>query len=172
MSHAHYLRVLGAVFAATMLGVIGFNVAVDPYGFFGSPRIVGFNAVKPKAGGQSHAAKAYQVARAAPTTVIIGNSRPEMGLDPRSACWRPEDRPVFNLGLRGAGFRMQADYLRHAVAGGTVRHAVIGLDFSEFVVDANERPTDSATRAGASETGSRRRLTSIGSALPLPPRNI
>ncbi|MCP5141899.1 MAG: hypothetical protein H6980_06070 [Gammaproteobacteria bacterium] len=127
---------------ASWLGLLGFaaliNYVVDPYGLFDAPRVDGFNLVKPRAGERSRTAKAYQVLRRMPSTLIVGNSRPEIGLDPASRCWPDADRPVYNLSLPGAAAFRQGRYAQHAVVGGgqgggKVRQVVWGVDFTDFI---------------------------------------
>lgn len=119
---------------AAILG--GFNVLMDPYLVFGTPRISAFNAVKPSVDTQEWLMKAYQSSRMHPRTVILGSSRTDVGLDPASATWSTEQQPVYNLSLAGAGAADNVRYLKHLVAsnGGTTPNVlVVGLDFENFL---------------------------------------
>lgn len=156
--HGRYLRLCAAAFAGTLAVAAAVNVAVDPYGLFGTPRVAGFNAVKPEASSHSRVAKPYQVAAARPATLVVGNSRPEMGLDPASACWSAAERPVYNLGLPGASFAMQLEALRHGLAAGTVRTVVIGLDFLDFLHVGAVATAGEGGSGGGSPDDWRRRL--------------
>lgn len=149
MRHSRYLLAVALSFMAVMAAAVGSNWLVDPYGMFATPRIAGFNALKPAAGTHSRIAKAYQVEALRPVTVILGNSRPEMGIDPALGCWREDERPVYNLGLPGAGIDMQVAYLRHAVADGRVAQVLIALDFADFLIDTSApAPTPGAVPPG------------------------
>lgn len=161
-THGRYLRLTAAAFAATLGLAAAVNVAVDPYGLFGTPRVDGLTAVKPAAAGQARVAKAYQVAAAQPATLIVGNSRPEMGLDPASACWSAEQRPVYNLGLPGASFAMQLAYLRYGMQAGTVRTAVIGLDFLDFLRIGSRATAGEGGSGGESARAYERRVGAAG----------
>ena len=116
------------------------NYVVDPYGLFGMRRIPGFNELKPTASERVRVIKPYMASRAKPTVVIGGNSRPEMGLNPQSACWQDADKPVFNTGIPGADVFMQTRYVEHAVESGKAKRALFGVDFLDFLVDAS-KPT-------------------------------
>ena len=137
----HYKLHLGA-FVISFLAFTGFaatvNYFVDPYDIFGVPRIEGFNVLKSKAGERERVAKAYQVIRQSPRTLIVGNSRPAMGLDPTSLCWSEQYRPIYNLGLPGAGIYMQARYVQHALNLGSVKWIFWGLDFDDFLFDRKD----------------------------------
>lgn len=131
--HRKYLvRWLAAVLLL-LLTVAGVNLLVDPYGLFDSRRIQGFNAIKPVAASHVRIAKPYQVLLFAPRTVIGGNSRPEIGLDPANPCWPSDSRPAFNLGLPGSSVYMQARLLQHAIAGSGANRVLWGLDFIDFM---------------------------------------
>ena len=131
--HGRFLS-LWLIILFLLLGAVGlFNWVVDPYGLFDSHRIEGFNALKPTAADHLRVAKPYQVTAFSPRTVIGGNSRPEMGLDPGNACWAESDRPVFNMGLPGASVFQQARFLQHALDNQKTRQVFWGLDFIDFM---------------------------------------
>jgi hypothetical protein len=102
-------------------------VAVDPYYVFGSPDMPRINAVRPRYDSHVPVAKPYQVQRISPDAVILGSSRAEVGLDPRHPGWA--GKSVFNFGLPSASsYEVMLAFL-HAQAGGSLKQAVIGLDF-------------------------------------------
>lgn len=138
-THIAFVRQLGVAFLASCALVAAVNYAVDPYALFGTPRVAGFNARKPAAAERVRVSKPYMASAATPRTVIAGNSRPELGLDPRSACWPAEYQPVFNSGIPGAGFHMQARYAMHALAAGEGDRVFMGVDFSDFLVDGRRQ---------------------------------
>ncbi len=107
---------------------------------FGTPRINGFNALKPAAGARIRYAKPYYADRLRATTVIAGNSRPEAGLDPQSACWPAAREPVFNAAVPGARLALQIAYAEHAMATGEVTQVLLGLDFMDFLVEPRASP--------------------------------
>lgn len=139
MDHHRYLLAFLLVFSLSIVLAAAINYAVDPYDLFGSVRVEGLNQVKPFAGTRTGIAKPYGVQRAAPQVLIVGNSRPEMGLDPRSACWRNEDGVVYNLGSPAATVYRQVRVAQHALALGSVNQVFLGLDFADFVLKGNQR---------------------------------
>jgi hypothetical protein len=124
----HWLLLLLLLSTATAL----FNYLVDPYGLFNTQRIEGFNARKPLAASHVRITKPYQVLNQAPRTLIMGNSRPEIGLDPANPCWPPATRPIFNLSLPGSSIFLQARLIQHALTTEKVEHLLWGLDFIDF----------------------------------------
>ena len=137
-SHKRFLWVLATAFLLVCLFGAGFNYLVDPYGLFGTRRISGFNELKPAASDRVRVIKPYMAARAKPKVVIGGNSRPEIGLNPQSACWGEADRPVFNMGIPGANVFMQTRYAQHAVESGEAKRVLFGVDFLDFLVDSSK----------------------------------
>lgn len=168
LASARFVRLFAISFVLLSIVVGTFNTLVDPYGIFGSPRIPGFNALKPQAAERVRVAKPYMAEAFKARTVIGGNSRPEMGLDPASACWKPEHQPVFNTGIPGASFRLQTDYVRHAVVATGASRVVLGLDFIDFLVDT--RSTRGHVDWNRPPQGDALRLTK-GSMTPAPFRS-
>ena len=137
-SHKRFLLTMGATFLLLCLCAAGFNYLVDPYGLFGSPRVTGFNELKPTASERVRVTKPYMATRAKPRVVIGGNSRPEIGLNPQSPCWKDIDQPVFNTAIPGADVFMQVRYVQHAVESGQARRILFGVDFLDFLVDSRK----------------------------------
>lgn len=144
MSESRYL-IVWLCALLTLAGVyLVFVVAVDPYGMWGTPRISGFNAVKPAATNKVRLVKPYQLPRAESVTVVVGNSRPEAGLNPDSRCWPPEARPVFNFGIPGASVQQQLTNALTAAALPATRRLVITIDFSDFLQRRQSERADNA----------------------------
>lgn len=136
ISRQHYQQFLWAWLAALVMFLCttaALNYLVDPYGLFDSERIEGFNAIKPTAANHVRMAKPYQIISFLPKTVIAGNSRTEMGLDPLNDCWSEEQRPVFNIGLPGASIYIQTRTLQHATLENDSKLVLWGLDFLDFL---------------------------------------
>lgn len=138
---------LGAVVAAL-------NALVDPYRMFGTPAVVGWTALKPRIYEQIGIAKTYQLERIKPVTVLLGNSRVEVGINPDSPVWRAAAQPVFNAAEAGTGPFTALLMLREAIAAGRLRTAIVGIDFLDFLQHA----TDPATRLPAVGPDERRLL--------------
>jgi hypothetical protein len=116
-----------------------FNLAVDPYRFFGTADVDGFNRIKPAAGSRSSVAKPLMLSRTLAGTLILGNSRAEVGFSPGHYAWPTSNRPVFNAALPGQGpdaaLRMLELALVNARAQGrqVPRTVLWGVDFVDFL---------------------------------------
>tara|TARA_R110002049_G_scaffold285698_2_gene466852 strand:+ start:74112 stop:75374 length:1263 start_codon:yes stop_codon:yes gene_type:complete len=121
-----------------ILLVAGINGVVDPYLRFEWFRIERVNAYRPKAVGQVRMAKAYQIRRVEPRTVVLGNSRVDLGIDPQSKTWPANVSPVYNAGQPGGGMWANLYYLRHAAYGRKIDHVVLGVDFFDFFRDQSK----------------------------------
>lgn len=144
--------------------IVSFNVLVDPYLFFGSPRVERWNAGKPGMRNQSHLIKAYEVLRTHPNTVILGSSGMAIGIDARSPLWPTTTRPVYNLALGGASLFMVRRYLQHILSAQHLRAAILGVDFREFLGPSDSSAQDyesrlKANRDGSTNTGANRQRT-------------
>ena len=113
--------------------VAGFNAFIDPYSVFGTQRISMLNAQKPFAGDRGRVSKLYESLRVSPRGLVVGNSRPEMGLDPDHPCWPADARPVYNAALPGLGVYNQVRYAQHAQAEAPARALVMAVDFVDFL---------------------------------------
>jgi len=119
--------------------VAGFSALVDPYWLFGAPDIDGFNRIKSRASQRGAVVKLHRIEAVSPRTVILGNSRAEVGFDPANPNWPEDWRPVFNAGLPGSGIATARQFLAQAKQAGEPRVIVIGLEFLDFLID--ERAT-------------------------------
>ncbi|MGY9054778.1 MAG: hypothetical protein ACKVGZ_04085, partial [Alphaproteobacteria bacterium] len=96
MRSTQYLRTFAILAGLFVLGAGGLNAVVDPYGLYGWVELSGFNAKKAYAHNHTRLAKQARAERIGAKTVIIGNSRVDVGLDPSSSAWPQNDRPVIN----------------------------------------------------------------------------
>ena len=128
-----YIFLWAGVLLSVLISVAIINYSVDPYGMFDAPRVQGFNKFKPGATPKVRITKPYQVDAIKPQTIIAGNSRPEMGLDPANSCWPESAKPVYNLSIPGATVYMASRFIQHAIAGNDVKQVFWGLDFVDFV---------------------------------------
>ena len=112
---AYLLTVAGTIVVLAAATIV-FTVFVDPYRMFGTPSVPGLTALKPRAAEQMGIAKTYQLERVAPKTLLLGNSRTEIGLDPTSGQFPAEQRPVFNASYPGRDVCTSLLMLRDAIA--------------------------------------------------------
>lgn len=128
-----YLAWMGGTVIGLCCLAVALAVAVDPYRLYGTPTVAGWTALKPRIETHYFMSKLHQLERVRPNTLLLGNSRVEVGLDPRSGQWRASDRPVYNAALAGRGLRASLDMLRDAIAAHPPRTVVLGLDFMDFL---------------------------------------
>jgi hypothetical protein len=168
MSPSRYCLTLGAAALAIAGAVAAFNYAVDPYLIFDAPRVSHFNALKPAAATRERMMKAYQIGRLDANTIVIGSSRPDMGLDPASKAWPASAQPVYNMGLVGGDVAQGLRYLRHYVAmrpGHAPKTLIVGLDFENDLFIPGEAPS-----AGRPMDETEARLAADGEGRPNPAR--
>jgi hypothetical protein len=125
-----------AVTAVLLLAVGALNVAVDPFFVFGAPLIAGFNQYKPATLGRETLAKPALLPRAQPHTVLIGTSKVQVGLDPQSTAWAPDDAPVFNAGLPGGTSPSTLAMLENALTVAPVRRVLVVLEPANLIEPA------------------------------------
>jgi hypothetical protein len=137
-----------------LVALVGtFNAVVDPYLVIGAPRIAGFNAAKPETETHTLLAKTYLMRRAVYPGMMFGDSKVDIGLDPQSAAWPDDSRPVFNDGLPGSGIDGTLEQLRRVAATGTLRRALVFVELGEFMQPAGTVPQPGAN--AVSGTGQR-----------------
>jgi hypothetical protein len=125
-----------------------FNALVDPYLVIGAPRIDGFNAAKPDTETHTLLAKTYLVQRAYYPGMMFGDSKVDIGLDPKSPNWPEDSRPVFNDGLPGSGIAGSLVQLRKAVARGGLKRALVFIELGEFMQPARTMLPAETTASG------------------------
>lgn len=139
-----YLAWFGGTIAALAAIVLVLTISVDPYRMFGTPTVPGWTELKPRAYEQMGIAKTYQLERIAPRTLLLGNSRTEIGLDPESPKWPVALRPVFNAAEAGRGPFTSLLMLREALAVRPPASIIMGVDFLDFLGEssgASAQPT-------------------------------
>jgi hypothetical protein len=133
MSSQRYLFWFFGFGAVFVLLSVALAVIADPYYVFGTPSIASVNIIKPRVYQQAEIAKKYQLSRIRPRTLLLGNSRVEIGLNPESSIWPASMRPVFNAALAGAGLDKELGMLRQSLASGDLRTVILGVDFADFL---------------------------------------
>jgi hypothetical protein len=134
---AAYLRLwLPLILLLLILAAI-FNYLMDPYGLY-RPQAEGM--WKPHAGSQGELVKPYQAIRQPLGTLILGNSRAEVGFDPDDSAWQKAARPVFNMGIPGKGPRTARRLFEHVLAQHPPGLLVLGVDFLDFPIAPQARP--------------------------------
>jgi hypothetical protein len=135
-----YLRWLFGAALLCALATVALTIWVDPYRMYGTAAVPGWTELKPRSYQQAEIAKTYQLERIAPETLLLGNSRVEVGLDPESPVWPSGFQPVFNAALAGRGPRESLDLLTDALAVHAPRTVIVGLDFIDFLQTPDTEP--------------------------------
>lgn len=147
-----YLKVLVFGFLTLFFLVVGFNDFMDPFGIFNAPKIEGINANKPASGkSRARLAKAHQVRQLKPTTIILGSSRSDVGLDPTHPGWRNEK--VYDLSINGSNMYEMVRYFQHAHALKPQKRVLASLDFFQFNIQNKNRPDFEESRLAADFDG-------------------
>jgi hypothetical protein len=149
-----YLAIWLCCSLALLGGTALLNLLVDPFWVFGTAKYTGLTRPRSQAIQQPTLAKAYLLARYNPTTLLIGSSRTEIGLDPRSPKWPLKDRPVFNMGLAGSDLKVRYEYLKYALGVAKPKLVVIELTFEDsFGRGIEEGAADSQAEAPSQPGG-------------------
>jgi hypothetical protein len=148
---ARYLTGWAAWTVAWIALAVGFNLLVDPYRLLDLAEFPGVNARRPQMGFHERMVKPYEVARAQPQTLLLGNSRMEIGFDPRDPAIAALPGPVYNLGVQLASLREQRAMLRHALATAPVRRVFVGIDVIDFLKQPKPRSEPSTARLATPE---------------------
>lgn len=125
-----YLRLLLVTAICTVLLVLLINRLIDPIGLYEGPSIEGVNANKPAFEKHLRLGKAEAVRRSRASTVVLGTSRTEFGVDPEHPGYRV--RPVYNLGLSASNIYESYRFLMHAHTINPLTEVVLSLNFHMF----------------------------------------
>ena len=134
LSWASYLRWMLTTLAICVALVGAINVFVDPLGIFGSPRIPGINATKPYLDHHRDLTRWQAARRVCAGAGIFGNSRAEIGFDPRHPAFAAAGLSAFNYALPSAPASTIDRQLKWlASIGCTPKLAIVGVEFNDFL---------------------------------------
>lgn len=123
--------VIGALITigSLLIALTAFNMLIDPFDMFGSPKVEGWNKQKPHVwewiGYKTSAIREYK-----PQVLILGTSRTEIGIDPRHKVF--DGQNVYNAATSGGSFKEIAQYFDYANKIASPKKVIIGLDFHTF----------------------------------------
>jgi hypothetical protein len=118
-THQGFLKVVCLAMVAALALTVAFCAWHNPFDILPSKdaRLV-----------QPRISKAYLAARIRPCTVIIGSSRPELGIPTTHPAWsRP---PVLNMAFSGTSATEMSAWFEHCCAVAPVQEALIMLDYA------------------------------------------
>ena len=130
-----------------VLLVGGFNLIVDPYDIFDSPKIEGFNANKPEIESIQRVYKAIKQNSAKTDILLIGTSRTDRGLDPANKNIKQD---AYNSSINSGLPREYEFYIDTAVKNGA-KEVIIGVDLFTFYAKDHFRPDFDKTAFGKFE---------------------
>jgi len=129
-----FINLAALFFGGLVLLVTAMTYVVNPYGIFVGLGIAAINFDKTQAVWQPQLAKAYLVEKIEPRTLLIGDSRVDLGLNPESVNWKADYKPIFNLGIPGSTLREQLRYFQHALSHYAPKTVVVGQAFEDCFV--------------------------------------
>lgn len=122
---------LAVLITISFVGV--FNFIVDPYGFYRTLEIKGFNQQKEGVRSKIRYVKAMELPLRKPKTIVMGSSRVHDGVNPRHFLLQDTAfAPVYNLGIDMNRIHESLQYLKHSLIHTEVKRVILGLDFFMF----------------------------------------
>lgn len=134
MTAKRFLKTALLTTVVTVGGFMAVTMGIDPYDYWGRARIEGLNVNKPLVHTHLVEVKKRQYLRAQPRTVIAGNSRVDVGLNPASPQWPGNYGPVYNFGMPGLGLSAVAEVLTTVMAEHRPERIYLGVDFIDFLL--------------------------------------
>jgi hypothetical protein len=122
-----------------LIVIIIINRLVDPFSIHNGPTFKGFNEKKPIFSTHVKMAKAAAIRNKKNTSIVIGSSTVEYGIDPDNSSWNSQ---AYNLGLAGANLYESFRYLQHAQAANPLYEVLLMLDFTMFDAISNKNSPD------------------------------
>src|SRR3954452_10283224 len=169
MRSPSYLLMAAGTMALLAAVTVVFTIFADPYRMFGTPTVRGLTELKPRAFEQLGIAKTYQLERIAPKTLLLGNSRTEIGLDPMSGQFPAAQRAVFNAAYAGRDVCTSLLMLRDAIAVRIPERIILGIDFQDYLT-VSEALSKAVPKASPGLRDDERRLLVDNSGRPNPQR--
>lgn len=142
MKHRIYLKVLVALVLLCIAAVALFNWFVDPFNLYDSPRVERLNSVKPFALHYELQSKTYRLDRLRPQALVLGNSRPDFGIDPEHPAWA--GLVAYNAAYGGGSLSGAIEHFRRASRQGRLQQVVLAVD-----IDMMRRGKRALRAAGA-----------------------
>ncbi len=120
---------------------IAMNFIVDPFDFYGTPKIKHFNMIKPSTGDSPRLNEIINVLQKAPEYLIIGTSREDSGIDPKHPVFNRHS--VFNAAISSQPFVESKEILDGLLKRDEPpKQIVFGLLFESANVYGNLLPAD------------------------------
>lgn len=150
-----YISIYAAL-AIIMPGVVAaINVAVDPWGYFDTKLISGFNALKPELPSYERVVEAHRLSTLQPLGLILGASNSDVGLDPEHPAWSVD--VVFNAATGQCSISLVYRLLQQAITFQIPKQIVLGLDIGMFNPARQQDKGISESSFAVTKSGTRNR---------------
>ena len=139
-----YLRWLFLALSCGIVCIVGLVALVDPYGLYNIINIQGFNAVKPQVSSHVNEIKLTHAVKLNPETIILGNSRAEVGLNPESPMLTQKlGNSAYNLAVRGTAIKNSREQMEYLISKGIKPKTILlGIEFIDFMQKSNNAPVN------------------------------
>lgn len=134
-----FLKIWIIVFVLFFSSTVIINYFIDPYLLYNVQRVEGINNIKPTAGRHSNQSKIHTAHKQKLDVLIIGNSRPEMGIDPDHPYFKKNKLKVYNLGLPGSSISTQYGYAIDIMRTKKIKLVLIAVDFMDFITSEDNK---------------------------------
>lgn len=148
-----YLLKAAVTFFVLLALTASFNLLVDPFELFNSPKFAQFNQKKPLFHAHDRMIKANRMRQWQPDVIVMGSSRAEIGLNPDNTDLLKTATPAFNLAISGANIHELLRYLQHAQHLKPLKQVVVGLDFFMFNINKPNEPDFNDSRLAPNSKG-------------------
>ena len=128
-----YLILLAAIALTAAGGLAALNYVADPYGIYHYGRPGDWVKSRPSIRLLERLHKAHAIRDAKAETLLLGNSRVIVGLDPQHPAL---PQPGYNLGIGAADIYECQRYLQHAIALHRPQLVLLAIDKGMFTADA------------------------------------
>lgn len=126
--HKRYLRLLVCIAIPAFVAVAAFNAVVDPFFAVRGSTADAFALYKEEV--KSRTAKMELLRRGENSTVLLGTSRTEVGINPESESFQGE--PVFSASLEGGSFYETYKVFQYALKHAPPQRFILFADFVQF----------------------------------------
>jgi hypothetical protein len=140
MGHRLYILALAVALVCGLAGIGVFNAIVDPLELVSSAGTQGLDTRKPLVNVYARISKAAVDCRVKPSFVILGSSRSQHAIDPQSPSLTARGYRGFNLAFPGSSIYEMRRAFENAVACGSLRGALIELEFTSFDIRQRNAP--------------------------------
>ncbi|GEA02410.1 hypothetical protein KUL17_13070 [Alteromonas sp. KUL17] len=146
MTIHRYVTLVAFFTLILLVSVATINYFINPYLVFTSPRIEGINAIKADISNYIRQAKTYHPLNQKIDTLLVGNSRIEMGFNPTHRCL---SSATYNLGIPGASVEMQVAFALNVLRqNDKVERVIMSLDFTDFIQEKGRSPRSNFSYGG------------------------